>query len=348
MSESDAPIRVKLLSKGERVDAQRWLRQVPGGSLGEARWGACVFSVERDDRAYDWLVVYDELPASGELLACPREHTLLVTAEPASIKVYGKAYLSQFGHVLSSQEPFAIPHPGHIHGQPGLRWFYGLPHRGDAEPRGYEAMEAEPGVPKDGVISTVCSAKAMGHTLHGVRYGFTQELKAAVPELEVFGWGVREMADKAEALDGYRYHVAIENHRAPHHITEKLTDVFLGECLPLYFGAPNAAEYFPEESFIPIDIREAAGAIETVRRAVRDDEYSRRLPAIREAKRRVLEEHNLFAVLARQIERLDTGRRSADGGRLVNRRRLRWRDPVGGVGALVERWRVRRRLRRLR
>jgi len=109
--------------------------------------------------------------------------------------------------------------------------------------------------------------------------------------------------DKALALANYKYSFALENHIEKHHWTEKLADAFLGLTLPFYAGCPNASDYFPEESFIPIDIRKPDEALEVILKASRDNEYEKRLPAIHEARRRVLFEHNLFAVLSREIEK---------------------------------------------
>jgi len=340
----DNKIVVRVAGKGLIRDENRMLRYFPKG---EPVWGRCEFVFNDSAQQYDWLVAYDELPHGVTRLRCPRQHTLLVTAEPASIKVYGSAYLRQFGHVLTSQEPYAIRHPGVIRSHPALKWYIGIPPVGsNLGLRTYDQMKFGPPVPKDAVVSTVCSNKMMSHTLHRLRYDFTQALKAAMPDLDVFGRGVREIDDKAEALDRYKYHIAIENHVAPHHITEKLTDVFLGNALPIYFGAPNAADYFPKESFIPIDIRDTRGAIDVIRCAVNNNEYEKRLDAIREAKRLTLDEHNLFAVLARHIERLDTGRRGPDGGKLVSRRVFRNRNPIGAAIYLAERYRVQARVKR--
>ena len=343
MADADEIV-VKLVGKRPIEDDMPMRRCFPGGV---PAWGRCRFVFDDKADRYDWLVAYDELPPDPIPLACPRQHTLLVTAEPASIKVYGSAYLRQFGHVLTSQEPFAIDHPGVIRSHPALMWYFGLPLvGGTANARTYDQMKHGPYPPKDAILSTVCSNKAMGHTLHRLRYDFTQSAKAAIPELDVFGRGVRDISDKAEALDRYKYHLAIENHIAPNHITEKLTDTFLAGALPLYFGAPNAADYFPKDSFIPIDIRDTRGAIDTIRRAINEDAYEQRLDAIHEARRLTLDEHNLFAVLARHIERLDTGRRGGDGGRLINRRAFRKRNPIGAVAYLIERYRVQGRVRR--
>jgi hypothetical protein len=170
-------------------------------------WGGCEFIFDYGSRDYDWLVVYDDLPQVAgerftlwqESLACPRSQTLLITSEPSTIKSYGTRFLAQFGHVLTSQEPWMIRHPGAIFSQPALLWFYGR-----TDERGsYETMVERPPVTKTWEISTVCSSKQQTHTLHQARYEFTQKLRLQIPELEVFGHGVRPITDKAEALDDY-------------------------------------------------------------------------------------------------------------------------------------------------
>ena len=93
------PIIVKFLLKNRLADDTPWRRQLPDIA---PRFGRCTFTSDPDCRAYDWLAVYDELPTTGESLACPPEHTILVTVEPSSIKVYGRAYVIQFCAVLTS------------------------------------------------------------------------------------------------------------------------------------------------------------------------------------------------------------------------------------------------------
>ena len=83
------PLRVKFLSKAASVNPTNYLsRRLPNGEcqLGEIEW---IF--QQDCSLYDWLVVYDDLPPLRgerntlweEQLACPRENTLLITAEPS-------------------------------------------------------------------------------------------------------------------------------------------------------------------------------------------------------------------------------------------------------------------------
>lgn len=332
------PLRAKFLSKAASVNPTSKLsRLLPNGEcrLREIEW---IF--EQDCSNYDWLVVYDDLPlAPGggnsrweEKLACPRENTLLITAEPSTIKVYGKAFLGQFGHVLTSQEPWAIPHPNPIFSQCGLLWFYGKSH-----------LEASADFPihKSLNFSTVCSSKQQRHTLHSLRYEFTRRLKNEIPDLEVFGHGHRFIQSKFEALDPFRYHLAVENHYAPHHWTEKLADTFLGGCFPFYFGCPNVFDYFPNESLIPLDICDFEGSLEAIEKAMRDNAYEKRLPAIREARRLVLDEYALFPMLSHLIPKLHQEINKPLTKEAIQSRHL-WRQkhPIRAIAYGVERIRI--------
>lgn len=151
--------------------------------------------------------------------------------------------------------------------------------------------------------------------------------------MDVFGHGVRPMDDKAEALDSYRYHIAIENHLCLHHWTEKLADSFLGMSLPFYYGCPNVTDYFPAESLIPINIHDAEGAARIIKKAIENEEYEKRLPAIREARRLVLERYNLFSAIERIVkERSTVGSPLLANGApayILARHQLRREKPLG-------------------
>jgi hypothetical protein len=328
--ESRAPIIVKFMAKYlTKERAAGWRRQLPDAA---PVWGRCRFEFDPDCRNYDWVAVYDDLsPRTNERfsvrvepLACPRERTILVTSEPAPIKDYGQDFVGQFGLVLTSQEPQVMPYPNVIHTQLGLRWFYGM---SDERRYSYDRMLAFPPTEKTKQISTVCSNKVRDpRTLHGARVRLTEQLQREMPELDWFGRGVRPIADKADALDSYRYHIAVENHIAPHYWTEKLADPFLGLALPFYCGCPNVDDYFPRESYIAIDVNDVAGSIRIIRDAVANGEYEKRLPFIRDARQRVLERYNLFAGLASWIEaRHEAGAgESRQPTKLYSRRALRY------------------------
>ncbi|MGF0538681.1 glycosyltransferase family 10 domain-containing protein [Agrobacterium sp. ES01] len=328
---------IKVMSRAAGGDGARVLgRQLLGGW---AESQGLSFTFEADAKDYDWLVVYENMPASAgerrpmriEKLACPPQNTILLTTEPSAVKIYSRAYTRQFGHVVTSQEPFALRHPGRLWSQAGLRWFYGA-----GEHRVMTADEIAADDPiKTKTVSTVCSTKRQGHTLHRLRYDFTLYAADKITEMEVFGRGHRPLDDKAEAIDDYRYHLAVENHIAPHHFTEKLADTFLGLALPFYFGAPNAADYFPEESFIAIDIRKPDEAIAVMKEAIATNQYEKRLPAIREARRRVLEEHSLFPLIARVIASNTASDYRPDTDVLRSQRAAQKSAPITALGDLA-------------
>ena len=335
-----AEIKVKFMHRGLRRgrSAAAFLRQFPG-SL--PQWRNCLFTFDVDCREYDWLVVYQDLPRGDsflteERLACPRQRTLLITGEPSTITVFGRDYLRQFGWVLTFQEPWAMRHPGAIFHHPGLMWHYGLPFSG-GEFISWDQLAATAPLPKSRAISTVCSQRTGRVTLHSARVDFTGRLQEDFPELDVYGHGVKPMNDKAEALEPYRYHVAVENHVYDHHLTEKLPDAFLGYTLPFYHGAPNADRYFPKESFVAIDINDYRRTREIIAATLAANEYQDRLPYIVQARRLVLEQENLFAIVSREIasrHHLPAG--SARGQVIRNRPTMRLKNPLAGLRSLGE------------
>jgi hypothetical protein len=287
-------ILVKVITKGSHLIADKpsstkntaFPRQIP-------EWGSCRF-VFGNEQHYDWLVVYDDFVGKIDL-KCPPQNTLLVTLEPSSIKTYESAYIRQFGYVLTGQEDWALKHPGKIHSQPGLFWYYGTT-------RTYDQIAQ--GIPHEKTldISTVTSSKCQSHTLHKKRNFFIEELQKKLPQLDRFGRGIREISDKADALDSYKYHIAIENHRCDHWWTEKLADAFLGCTLPFYCGAPNAGEYFPSQSFIEIDINDPVESSKIISNAIKNNEYEKRLPQIHKARKLVLKKYNFYATISKMIE----------------------------------------------
>ena len=252
----------------------------------------CVFTADPGCRDYDWLVVFDDL-AEDETLACPRERTILATWEPVCIKNYCRAFTRQFGHLLTNRPPSAERHPHYHLGRGYFPWYNG---RSYAENRAFAAP------PKTKVLSAVCSSKAMKWTRHSQRIAILERIVAEVPGSEWYGHGVREFPRKCDVMDSCRYHVAIENQIGPHYWTEKLADAFLCECLPFYAGAPDLADDFPPESFIPIPIDDPGEAVRIVKDAIASDEWSRRTGAIREAKRLLFEKFNFWAQVVAVVE----------------------------------------------
>ena len=326
------PLKIKILGNASQV----------GLPLLAVRPGY-VFTFDPSCDDYDWLVVFDELPfddrgtyrGGREPLACPPGNTILCTWEPVSIKSYSRAYTRQFRYLLTNRPPEAEKHPGYRLGRGYFPAFHG---------HGAKEIFAIP--PKTRLVSAVCSAKQMRHSKHFARFQLVSALARAIPEMDWFGRGVRPIGRKYEALDAYRYHVAVENHIGAHHWTEKFSDAILCECLPFYAGDPAIGEIFPAESFIPIPIDDPAEAIRIVRAAIAAGEYEKRREAVLEAKRLILEKYNfadqIIGVIRGSGDSSRPTRRDAvsAGGCIFSRRALRWHSPSAAIEDLL--WHVRR------
>ena len=329
MTEKKNEILVRIITKSSTLSDRSMLpnNSHPAFPGGIPRWGSCRFIFDNASN-YDWIVVYDDF--NGDIaLKCPAANSLLVTSEPSSVKTYERPYIKQFAYVLTGQEDWALKHPGKIHSQPALFWFYGTNQSYDETYRRIPDCKTE-------VISTVTSNKQQKHTLHQKRFKFIEELQEYMPELDRFGKGIRPVENKSEALDPYRYHIAIENHICDHWWTEKLSDAFLGLTLPLYYGAPNAADYFPKESFIPIDLNDFPKSLQIIKHAIQNNEYKKRLPAIHEARKRVLEKYNFYATVASIIEERHSYNQKPAIGQVLRCRHSIRRNPISAISTLIE------------
>ena len=261
--------------------------------LQKGEFGNCQFTFNPLNKKYDWLAIIDDIPKiiskRTEILSCDKDNTILITTEPSNITKYGKGFAAQFKYLITNQDEKSLPHSNAIRSQTGNVWLYG---------KTLDQILAVKEMTKIKKISTICSNKQQGHTVHKLRYEFTKIMEEQIPELERFGRGFKWIETKAEAIDDYEFHVAIENQYSLNVWTEKLADTFLGYAVPIYYGCPNVFDYFPEDSIILIDIYDVEGSIEKIKEIISTPgEYERRLPAIKEARRRVIEDYNLLSMI---------------------------------------------------
>ncbi|MES2372750.1 MAG: glycosyltransferase family 10 [Bacteroidota bacterium] len=130
---------------------------------------------------------------------------------------------------------------------------------------------------------------------HRLRTGFVEMLRKQKPEIDFFGKGSNYLPDKLDGLLPYRFSIAIENTSAPYYFTEKINDCFLAYTVPLYYGCKNIGKYFPEKSFINIDITEHGKAIRKIEEAIENNDWHERLNALQEARELVLNKYQPLA-----------------------------------------------------
>lgn len=64
------------------------------------------------------------------------------------------------------------------------------------------------------------------------------------------------LESKWAALDPHEYTFAFENTYEPNYMSEKFNDAILAGCIPIYWGMTNIGDYYPEGSFVEVDITE--------------------------------------------------------------------------------------------
>lgn len=259
----------------------------------------------------DFLVVYDDI-RQEVVTDVPEGRLIQISTEPPETFLYRTSYLQQFDRVVTMDR--SIAHRGRILSQPGINWFYGVDTSG-REPRAtldsLAAIEADT-TPKERLVSAVVSSKCMTRS-HFERRELVKELKHLLGDrMDLYGHGHRPIPDKRDAIRPYRFHLALENSIVDHYWTEKLADAYLGRSFPLYLGAPNVGDSFPEDSFFAIPYRgsaeQRARAVADALERLQDQDLS---GPIERARRAVLHEHNLFALIARLCDRIVAEERGA-------------------------------------
>lgn len=159
----------------------------------------------------------------------------------------------------------------------------------------------------DGVISTVLSAKYHDPG-HIKRIDFTKFLEQKGMPVHVYGDNKFEYKDykgslpyhsKDNGIFPYKYHFMVENHSIKNYFTEKIVDAILGESLCFYSGCFNLKEYIDERSFVYLELSNFEEDYKVVERAIKEDWWSQRIPYIREAKAKILDELQFFPRLER-------------------------------------------------
>lgn len=286
-----------LLVDGEG-GAWPWRRQMrePGDV-----WGTTHYTFATDSKSKpDWLVVFSAWPEVVLQTSVPKHRRIFVAGEPESFHRYQPRFLEQFGTVITTQR--GTRHPRAIYSQPAINWFTGVRFQ-DGPQRLVPVLDfadlAAGNPEKTKLCSVVCSNNATTRG-HRKRIEFVDLLHREFGDrIDFYGRGRREMADKDEALAHYRFHIALENSVHSDYWTEKLADPFLRGCYPIYNGCPNLSNYFPDGSYSRIDLAKPRAALAIVRAVLESDIDRQHAAELAEAKRRILLDHNLFAVLER-------------------------------------------------
>lgn len=115
--------------------------------------------------------------------------------------------------------------------------------------------------------------------------------------------GPHMLVDKSSILSQYRYCLCIEKWSTDNYITSHFLDPVLSYSFPLYYGAPNVGQLYPEQSFhqlknFPDDID---ATVHEIRVRVSKPVTVEEVTALSAARRRILNHYTLWATLRQRL-----------------------------------------------
>ncbi len=110
---------------------------------------------------------------------------------------------------------------------------------------------------------------------------------------DVFGRAIGEgYVELENVLKKYRFSIIIENDQREYYFTEKITNCFAAQTIPVYLGAKKIGDFFNTDGIISITEKDL-DKLEDVLRQCTMNEYKRRLPAVLDNFQRVQEYRNM-------------------------------------------------------
>lgn len=284
--------------EGNRRGKPTYRKESPGESC---RWKNIV-SVE-DIKEADYLVIINE-PVGFDIPDFPPEHILYFKREPDEF-LFVQHYWDK---VPLESHVFPL---GDLHEM--QRWHI---------QKSYDELKQMDFPEKTKKLSCVMSNYGDGSQPpdiqvlqgHKLRWFFMRNFLQKYPEeVDVYGkrldaykfkWNKGWIVDKWDGLRDYRYSFVFENSWQPGLFTEKLCGPVLAGCMPIYWGCPNLEKFFPENSFIRLDISKE-DAPDRAMEIVNSDFREQHLDELREAKKRILEEYNVWPTLYKIVNKID-------------------------------------------
>lgn len=282
------------------------------------KWGDCEFIFSGEEE-YDYLVTINGLPHPIESKV-DKDHRFLFLGETPFIQPYNRKFVTQYGHAYGCGR--GLIKKGIIQRCfPVLPWMIGCtlkPGSHECAPgavMNYVDFASQP-ISQDGRKDKACliTSRKVMTVGHRRRVAFADYVLEHYPDLiDVYGNGYQSIPDKYDVLSQYKYSIIIENASYPSYWTEKIGDCFLAGCFPFYYGCKDIADFFKPESMEVIDIKKVDQTIRTLCKRIQEDNFSKSIPALYEARRRVLDDYNMFSMIDKKIKEVSAPEQNKQG-----------------------------------
>lgn len=269
------------------------LRQTPKN---EGVWDNIRFTVDAIEEC-DFVIMLNNNMTNRSIVRCPKDNIWALMQEP-----YVKGFTDwmtegheTFARVYTHHIP--CPNSKYVLSHPALPWHVN---------KSFDQLTQMDIPEKSNKLSWIVG-NALSIPGHFKRLSFLRFLRNKSPlDIDLYGRAVHPIKDKWDGLAPYKYSLAIENSCSSDYWTEKIADCFLSWSIPFYYGCTNLEEYFPKDSFIRIDIENHEMAAEQIMSAIKNNEWEKRLPALKSAREKVLNSYQLFPHLAKEVKSCGT------------------------------------------
>lgn len=174
----------------------------------------------------------------------------------------------------------------------------------------YHDLKTGP-IVKTKVLSTICSSKYFdpGHIKRVDFLKYIEQKKDDTVQVDIYGYenpfgfagykGPHPPGYKDAAILPYKYCFLAENNREHNFMTEKIWEPLLAESLCFYWGCPNLSDAVDPRAYVPLDLDDFEKSFHTMKEAILNREWEKRLEIIRREKQKVLEHYQFFPTLER-------------------------------------------------
>ena len=120
-------------------------------------------------------------------------------------------------------------------------------------------------------------------------------------DIDVYGrgWQINDPRYKEDALRDYEFSIGIENSKEDYYISEKITDCFMNNCVPIYDGCNLAHEFYNPKSFEKIDVA-SESVIEDIQNII-EGSNKKYIEYVKESKIKYFTDYNIYSYLERCI-----------------------------------------------
>jgi hypothetical protein len=262
-------------------------RQTPNGSF---QWGDFIFT-EDDVEECDYLVILDYPKADFNVNVNKNNIIHLCLEPPSEISKY-RQYANKKVSVNYNQLDIK---KNNILSHGALPWHI------DKDFDFLNSLKVEDLAKENKIVWVTSNQRATKG--HAARMDFFDRIKE-LPFMDLYGRGIKPIADKWDALHNSKYAIAYENFQNDYYWTEKITDCFLSYTMPLYFGCNDIEHFFPKDSIIQIDPKDKHIDL-FLKEIAASTKWEENLDAITKARVLILNEYQLFPFLSHKIKLLE-------------------------------------------